>query len=276
MLYRRVLLGLGAAGVGTTSYFLDKSPLTGKRRLILWGENVDIYIGQITSENLHTQYKERILYESSIEHQLVKYLSHSIVQEIPIKRDWNVTVIDDPSVNAFVTPDGSIFVFKGLLDIVDSIDELGFILAHECSHVYLRHSANQLSTRGILSVIVMLFQLWLFGDIYNTSMAENLLIILPMSRKCELEADKYALILESKLGLRLEGASSMMSKLKKYELRTELLSTHPLSDHRVKEIIATTMKLKDETTPHDYEVLRLKIAVATKLFEKYEKIRNKR
>lgn len=88
----------------------------------------------------------------------IKALAAPLIHEIPIKRDWNITVIDDPMVNAFVTPDGSIFVFKGLIDLVDSVDELGFVLAHECSHVYLRHTANQLSTRAIISMMLMMAQ----------------------------------------------------------------------------------------------------------------------
>ena len=121
-------------------------------------------------------------------------------------------MIHDATVNAMVTPDGSIFVFKGLIDITDSIDELVWVIAHECSHVYLRHTAAGLSYQGIVALMVVLIQLYLFGDIYNISYITDLLFTLPKSRKHELEADLMGLKIATQLGLKHEGAVKILKK----------------------------------------------------------------
>jgi len=50
--------------------------------------------------------------------------------------DWKLTVIDNPDLaNAVAFPSGDLILFTGLLDFVQSDDELAIILAHEMSHV---------------------------------------------------------------------------------------------------------------------------------------------
>jgi predicted Zn-dependent protease len=48
-------------------------------------------------------------------------------------------VIQDSSINAFSIPGGFVYVNTGLLDIVQSEDELAAVLAHEIGHVVARH-----------------------------------------------------------------------------------------------------------------------------------------
>jgi len=52
---------------------------------------------------------------------------------------YRVTVIEDPTVNAFAYPHGSIFVHTGLLARMESEDELATVFGHEMSHVEGRH-----------------------------------------------------------------------------------------------------------------------------------------
>ena len=50
-----------------------------------------------------------------------------------------VTVLDDPTFNAFAYPHGSIYVHSGLLARADTEDQIAAILAHEITHVENRH-----------------------------------------------------------------------------------------------------------------------------------------
>ncbi len=52
---------------------------------------------------------------------------------------YRVTVIEDPSLNAFAYPHGSIFIHSGLLARMESEDELATVFGHEMSHVEGRH-----------------------------------------------------------------------------------------------------------------------------------------
>ena len=52
---------------------------------------------------------------------------------------YRVTVIEDPTLNAFAYPHGSIFVHTGLLARMESEGELATVFGHEMSHVEGRH-----------------------------------------------------------------------------------------------------------------------------------------
>ncbi len=52
---------------------------------------------------------------------------------------YQVRVVEDPTLNAFAYPHGSIYVHTGLLARMESEDELATVLAHEMTHVENRH-----------------------------------------------------------------------------------------------------------------------------------------
>ncbi len=53
-------------------------------------------------------------------------------------------IIKDKTLNAFAGPGGHIFFYSGLIDAMDSVDELASILCHEIGHVSARHLATRL------------------------------------------------------------------------------------------------------------------------------------
>jgi predicted Zn-dependent protease len=62
-------------------------------------------------------------------------------------------IIDQAEPNAFATPGGYIFISRGLMALINNEDELAGILAHEISHVTLRHHARQ-AQRGVLPAVL--------------------------------------------------------------------------------------------------------------------------
>ncbi len=52
---------------------------------------------------------------------------------------YRVTVIEDPTLNAFAYPHGAIFVHTGLLARMETEDELATVFGHEMTHVENRH-----------------------------------------------------------------------------------------------------------------------------------------
>ena len=52
-------------------------------------------------------------------------------------------VLDSAEINAFALPGGEIYVFRGLLDFVESEAELAAVLGHEISHVDLMHCVDK-------------------------------------------------------------------------------------------------------------------------------------
>ena len=54
-------------------------------------------------------------------------------------------LVNDDSINAFALPGGPMYVHTGLLKAADSEGEVAGVLAHEMSHVALRHGAAQIT-----------------------------------------------------------------------------------------------------------------------------------
>lgn len=69
---------------------------------------------------------------------------------------YNFTLINEPSINAFALPGGPIFVHSGLVDAADSEAQLAGVLAHEVSHVALRHGTNQASKSQMIEIPAVL------------------------------------------------------------------------------------------------------------------------
>lgn len=98
------------------------------------------------------------------------------------KLTWRLHVVYDPNVpNAFVVPNGHIFVFTGILPSCPSEDTLGFLLGHEAAHACLRHTGETLSEAPfleMLSVVVTsaLLSLLPVDAFFSSSFVEGLLV----------------------------------------------------------------------------------------------------
>ena len=159
--------------------------------------------------------------------------------------------------NACVLPDGSIFVYTGLIEMIDTLDELGFVISHELSHVVFRHSSERLTISAIFTIILMLLQLYIFGDV-DLSPLTNLLVNLPLSRYAESEADINAIKIMAQVGLELSAGITLMEKFKENEGKnsTEIFQTHPLSEHRASVLKKEILLIKDNQNPSNQKAIR--------------------
>eukprot|EP00392_Amoebophrya_sp_AT5.2_P019075 g19786.t1 len=136
---------------------------------------------------------------------------------------WSVNVIDQPdTTNAMVLPDGSIFVYTGILEKCYSEDEVAVVLGHEIAHVLLRHGAEQLSSGEILSIPANFFAIFSLlaagvGGLLLSKSAENLfgglLLQLPQSRFCEREADELGLRISTLAGYNPLAAPQLWARM---------------------------------------------------------------
>ncbi|RMH15510.1 MAG: peptidase M48, partial [Gemmatimonadetes bacterium] len=165
------------------------NPATGRRQLVLFGEDREIAMGREADRAFAAQLGEVDAPE------LTAYvrdlgLRLAAVSERP-DLPWSVRVLDDPTVNAFALPGGFLFVTRGLLASLDSEAELAGVLGHEIGHVTARHSAERLSRQQLQSLglglgMVLSTDLRRVGDLVSTGLA---LVDLRFSRGDELEAD---------------------------------------------------------------------------------------
>ena len=65
---------------------------------------------------------------------------------------YRLEIIDSPDFNAFAVPGGFVYVHRGLLERMNSSDELASVLGHEIAHVAVRHSAAQISKAQLMNI----------------------------------------------------------------------------------------------------------------------------
>jgi Zn-dependent protease with chaperone function len=150
---------------------------------------------------------------------------------------FRVLVIDVKMVNAFALPGGTLVVFRGLLDVADSPDELSGVVAHEMGHVIRRHGTEAIFRSLGLSLLV---ESVLGGAEGGAAGAlGEAMIALSYSRDAEAEADREAVALLRTAGLRADGLAAFFGRLSKTQGELpgmlELLSTHPGSAARAEQ-----------------------------------------
>jgi beta-barrel assembly-enhancing protease len=67
-----------------------------------------------------------------------------------------IHAVYDQHINAFALPGGPIFVHTATIDAADNEAQLAGVIAHEMSHVVLRHSTNQVSKRNLVELPALL------------------------------------------------------------------------------------------------------------------------
>ena len=160
--------------------------------------------------------------------------------------DYEFFVIQDDGLNAFAMPGGLVFVHTGLLEVIDTENELLCVLAHEMGHVQGRHIARRMermqriniATAAIAIAGLFLGQGQVGSAVFATSGALNASIALKYSREDEEEADRRAYQWVCKAGYDPRGLSIVLKKMQKYRwLGTSAipnyLSTHPVDSVRI-------------------------------------------
>src|SRR6266699_448970 len=69
---------------------------------------------------------------------------------------FTFSLLNEKSVNAFALPGGPMFVFTGLVTATDNEAQLAGVMAHEMSHVILRHGTNQASKANLIQLPALL------------------------------------------------------------------------------------------------------------------------
>ena len=65
-------------------------------------------------------------------------------------------VVNDPNINAFALPGGPVYINSGILINAENEAQVVGVMAHECSHIALRHSTNQVSKSMMIQLPAIL------------------------------------------------------------------------------------------------------------------------
>jgi predicted Zn-dependent protease len=167
----------------------------------------------------------------------VRQLGRGIVEAageaVPEGIDFDVHVLEDPSINAFAIPGGHIFVTTGLLESAESEAELVAVLGHEVAHVTERHIAERMATIYGVSALTQIALGEDSGELER--MAAELLAegyLLKHSRDDEREADAVGMRFVIDAGHSPVGFVEFFERIARQPSPPALLSTHPNPEER--------------------------------------------
>ncbi len=160
---------------------------------------------------------------------------------------WEYNLVDDKAVNAWCMPGGKIVVYTGLLPITQNEAALAAVMGHEVSHALLQHG-NQRMSQGLaqqlggvaLSVAVANKPQQtqnLFLGAYGAG--TQLGVLLPFSRKHELEADDWGLKFAAMAGYNPQEAINLWKRMEQASSGVkppEFMSTHPSEGRRIEQL----------------------------------------
>jgi beta-barrel assembly-enhancing protease len=165
----------------------------------LYSRQQDIQIGKIQAAQvkLHYPVVSNEFLQGYIRRigQRLAATPEAIQSEFP----FEFTLLNVPAVNAFALPGGPMFVFTGLVKSTANEAQLAAVMAHEMSHVILRHGTHELSKKqatGFGAALAAALGTAALGNQAGLAqltrlglgMGENSLI-LHFSREAESEAD---------------------------------------------------------------------------------------
>jgi len=166
---------------------------------------------------------------------------------------YSVKIIKDDSINSFATMGGFVYVNEGLVDFVQSDDELASVLGHETGHIERRHVITTQSKAQILDILFGIASLF-SPLIYNFGGLAEAGLMAKISREDELQADRYGLQLMSRAGYDPESMVTMMAHLavlqdERSDLLTKYLEDHPDPKNRVAHLMGYPELDPKDVTP---------------------------
>ncbi len=154
-------------------------------------------------------------------------------------RRWEYAVFVSESPNAFVLPSGKIGVTTGLLSLVRNDDQLAAVLGHEVGHAVAQHAAERYSQTAATSAGLGILQ-GAAGDYAQAAgaiggLGAQLGVLLPFSRRHELEADRLGVDYMQRAGYRPSEAIALWRLMAQQRQGStpEFASTHPSDASRI-------------------------------------------
>ena len=159
---------------------------------------------------------------------------------------YSFKVVADNSINAFALPGGPAYVHTGLISAADSESQIAAVLAHEITHVALRHGTHQASKANLIQIPAAIAGGMLGGGLLGTLEQAGIGLIangwlLKYSRDAETQADLMGAQMMAQAGYNPIEMARFFEKLEAESGKgnnkfAEMLLDHPSPANRVKNV----------------------------------------
>jgi hypothetical protein len=174
-------------------------------------------------------------------------LGLKLVAKLPtggVQYPFEFHCVNDKAINAFALPGGYVFINRGAIEAADNEAQLAGVMAHEISHVALRHGTNQATKAQAMEGILGIAG-GIFGDTAVGALMTQLGafaaggVLLRYSRTAESEADLLGTQVLYDAGYDPRALAQFFEKLEaetKGKTPPEFFSNHPSPEHRVERV----------------------------------------
>lgn len=230
-------------------------PMTNRKQVLLSTEASENKMGL-------TAYQEVLKSEPLTKNEKASEIVKRVGQRIAAvaKRpdfEWEFNVIESKTQNAFCLPGGKVAVYTGILPVCENEAGLAVVMSHEIAHAIARHGGERMTFQTAQNAgkslvgYVMQNQEEQKQKMVLTAYgaASEYGVILPYSRKHEMEADQIGIMLMAEAGYDPSEAPvfwERFSSAKAGAAPMEFMSTHPSDASRaaaLRELLPDAMKL---------------------------------
>jgi beta-barrel assembly-enhancing protease len=189
------------------------------------------------------------------------------------KYPYTFKVVNDKSINAFALPGGPAFVHTGLIAAVDNEAQLAGVLAHEITHVALRHGTNQATRANLIQLPAVLASKAagtgsMLGKLSQLGIGLGAnSVLLSFSRTAETQADLVGAQIAAQAGYNPVEMARFFQKLEAEggSRGPQFLSDHPNPGNRMKAIEDEVRYMPQRTYTGDTGQLSRMKAIVAKL-----------
>lgn len=253
----KLLLSTLVAAIGLSS--CQVNPVTGDRNFQIYGSDWEKQVGS----QMYAPMKQSQGGEFIIDPELTAYVQevgNRLADQARRKDelDYEFSVLNDSSPNAWALPGGKIVVNRGLLVNLNSEAELAAVLGHEIVHSDAAHGARAQS-KGMLTQAGAVISMVILGSTIDSQSARQVAMMVPAlgaqlltqkyGRDAERESDEFGMLYMSEAGYDPQGAVELqetffeLSKERNQDWINGLFASHPPSQERVENNRKTAEKL---------------------------------
>ncbi len=229
-------------------------PFTGRKQLLFLSEAQEIAMGR-------DAYAEVLQAERRSSDQRLQQIVNRVGGRIATvaskpEYDWEFTLLESSKQNAFCLPGGKVAVYEGILPVCHNEAGLAVVMSHEVAHAIARHGGERISQEmrlrslgGVLSY-AMQGQSQASQELIMRAygIGSNVGLVLPHSRRHELEADQIGVLLMARAGYDPSEAPRFWVRFGQVQTGAppEWLSTHPSDARRASDLEALLPQARQE------------------------------
>lgn len=225
---------------------------------------------------------------------LINSVGRHILAQLPAQPfDYSFYLVDEDSFNAFAAPAANIFIHRGLITALDTIDELAGIMGHEVAHAASRHVSQSIDRAKLVSIGSMAGMLAgvLIGAAGGGDAGQALTVgamaagqssMLAFTRDNETEADQKAILFLKQTCYSPMGLLSGLGKMRAADYRgiegiPDYFKTHPGTGKRVAHVAGLLADYTPPPTPtacpgtYDYTMVKYRLMGLYDPIDKTEK-----